>query len=57
MIVKEHHQAVRGNAGWIMDPGPGAGSEGGEIVFGATPAELVQDGKTLTGQHLAEYVR
>ncbi|GAA4430379.1 hypothetical protein GCM10023169_33750 [Georgenia halophila] len=43
------------HADWIIDLGPGAGHEGGEIVFTGTPADLVADGATLTGRHLAEY--
>ncbi|MEV7202194.1 excinuclease ABC subunit UvrA [Streptomyces griseoluteus] len=56
VIVVEHHQAVMAHADWIIDLGPGAGHDGGRIVFEGTPAELVADGSTLTGQHLAEYV-
>ncbi|MFJ8733457.1 ATP-binding cassette domain-containing protein [Streptomyces bauhiniae] len=56
VIVVEHHQAVMAHADWIIDLGPGAGHDGGQIVFEGTPAELVADGSTLTGQHLAEYV-
>ncbi|QXQ15823.1 ATP-binding cassette domain-containing protein [Skermania piniformis] len=56
VIVIEHHQAVMAHADWIIDLGPGAGHDGGRVVFEGTPAELVQDGSTLTGQHLAEYV-
>ncbi|WIY84123.1 excinuclease ABC subunit UvrA [Propionimicrobium sp. PCR01-08-3] len=56
VIVIEHHQAVMAHADWIIDLGPGAGSEGGEIVFAGTPAELVSGRSTLTGQHLASYV-
>lgn len=56
VIVIEHHQAVMAHADWIIDLGPGAGSEGGQIVFEGTPAALVADASTLTGQHLAEYV-
>ncbi|OJV26003.1 MAG: daunorubicin resistance protein DrrC [Actinobacteria bacterium 69-20] len=56
VIVIEHHQAVMAHADWIIDLGPGAGSDGGRIVFEGTPAELVADGSTLTGQHLARYV-
>lgn len=56
VIVIEHHQAVMANADWIIDLGPGAGHDGGEIVFEGTPAELVAAKSTLTGQHLAEYV-
>jgi excinuclease UvrABC ATPase subunit len=56
VIVIEHHQAVMAHADWIIDLGPGAGHEGGRIVFEGTPADLVADRSTLTGQHLAEYV-
>lgn len=56
VIVIEHHQSVMAHADWIIDLGPGAGHEGGEVVFEGTPAELVAKKKTLTGQHLAEYV-
>ncbi|MFI6865957.1 ATP-binding cassette domain-containing protein [Nocardia sp. NPDC050406] len=56
VIVIEHHQAVMAHADWIIDLGPGAGHDGGTIVFEGTPAELVADRSTLTGQHLAEYV-
>ncbi len=56
VIVIEHHQAVMAHADWIIDLGPGAGHEGGRIVFEGTPAELVADRSTLTGEHLARYV-
>jgi len=56
VIVIEHHQAVMAHADWIIDLGPGAGHDGGRIVFEGTPAELVAAKSTLTGQHLAEYV-
>jgi excinuclease UvrABC ATPase subunit len=56
VIVIEHHQAVMAHADWIIDLGPGAGHDGGRIVFEGTPADLVADGSTLTGKHLAEYV-
>lgn len=56
VIVIEHHQAVMAHADWIIDMGPGAGHDGGRIVFEGTPADLVAAGKTLTGRHLAEYV-
>ena len=56
VIVIEHHQAVMCHADWIIDLGPGAGHDGGRIVFEGTPADLVADGKTLTGEHLAAYV-
>jgi excinuclease UvrABC ATPase subunit len=55
VIVVEHHQAVMAHADWIVDLGPGAGHEGGRVVFEGTPADLVADGSTLTGQHLASY--
>ena len=57
VLVIEHHQAVMAHADWIIDLGPGAGHDGGRIVFEGTPAELVAGGgSTLTGQHLAAYV-
>jgi excinuclease UvrABC ATPase subunit len=56
VIVIEHHQAVMAHADWIIDLGPGAGRDGGRIVFEGPPADLVGDRKTLTGEHLAEYV-
>jgi excinuclease UvrABC ATPase subunit len=56
VIVIEHHQAVMAHADWIIDLGPGAGHAGGRIVFEGTPADLIADGSTLTGQHLAAYV-
>jgi len=56
VIVIEHHQAVMAHADWIIDVGPGAGHDGGRIVFQGTPADLVAEKKTLTGRHLAEYV-
>ncbi|WP_420178138.1 ATP-binding cassette domain-containing protein [Paenarthrobacter sp. TA1.8] len=56
VIVIEHHQAVMAHADWIIDLGPGAGHDGGNIVFAGTPAELVADKPTLTGKHLAAYV-
>ncbi|GKQ39487.1 ABC transporter [Streptomyces sp. A012304] len=56
VIVIEHHQAVMAHADWIIDLGPGAGHDGGRIVFEGTPAELVATRSTLTGEHLAEYV-
>jgi excinuclease UvrABC ATPase subunit len=55
LIVIEHHQAVMAHADWIIDLGPGAGQDGGRIVFEGTPAELVADRSTLTGEHLAAY--
>ncbi|MGE0548295.1 MAG: ATP-binding cassette domain-containing protein [Kofleriaceae bacterium] len=57
VIVIEHHQAVMAHADWIIDLGPGAGHDGGKVVFEGTPAELVAAKSTLTGQHLAEFVR
>ncbi|GGJ83768.1 ABC transporter [Streptomyces camponoticapitis] len=56
VIVVEHHQAVMAHADWIIDLGPGAGHDGGRIVFEGTPADLVADRSTLTGRHLAAYV-
>jgi excinuclease ABC A subunit len=56
VIVVEHHQAVMAHADWIIDLGPGAGHDGGRIVFEGTPADLVAGRSTLTGEHLAEYV-
>ncbi|MCW5252588.1 excinuclease ABC subunit UvrA [Streptomyces sp. SHP 1-2] len=56
VIVVEHHQAVMAHADWIVDLGPGAGHEGGRVVFEGTPAELIAARSTLTGEHLAEYV-
>jgi excinuclease UvrABC ATPase subunit len=56
VVVIEHHQAVMAHADWIIDLGPGAGHDGGTVVFQGTPAELVADASTLTGQHLAAYV-
>ncbi|MEO3839809.1 excinuclease ABC subunit UvrA [Streptomyces sp. B22F1] len=56
VIVIEHHQAVMAHADWIVDLGPGAGHDGGRVVFEGTPADLVADRSTLTGEHLAEYV-
>ncbi|GAA4822004.1 excinuclease ABC subunit UvrA [Actinomycetospora corticicola] len=57
VIVIEHHQAVMAHADWIIDLGPGAGHDGGRVVFTGTPAELVAGRSTLTGEHLADYVR
>jgi excinuclease ABC A subunit len=57
VIVIEHHQAVMAHADWIIDLGPGAGHDGGRVVFEGTPAELVAARSTLTGRHLAAYVR
>ncbi|MBB4895941.1 excinuclease UvrABC ATPase subunit [Streptomyces olivoverticillatus] len=56
VIVIEHHQAVMAHADWIIDLGPGAGHDGGRIVFEGTPAALVDARSTLTGEHLAAYV-
>ncbi|TFD67831.1 ATP-binding cassette domain-containing protein [Cryobacterium ruanii] len=56
VIVIEHHQAVMAHADWIIDLGPGAGHDGGQIVFEGTPADLVAARTTLTGEHLAAYV-
>jgi excinuclease UvrABC ATPase subunit len=60
VIVIEHHQAVMAHADWLIDLGPGAGNDGGTIVFEGTPADLVAQARagrsTLTGEHLAQYV-
>ncbi|MBG6069898.1 ATP-binding cassette domain-containing protein [Micromonospora ureilytica] len=56
VIVIEHHQAVMAHADWIIDIGPGAGHDGGRIVFEGTPADLVASRSTLTGEHLAAYI-
>jgi len=56
LIVIEHHQAVMAHADWIIDLGPGAGHDGGRVVFEGTPAELVASRSTVTGEHLAAYV-
>lgn len=56
VIVIEHHQAVMAHADWIIDLGPGAGHDGGTVVFEGTPTELVKCKKTLTGKHLADYI-
>ncbi|MCW1249324.1 excinuclease ABC subunit UvrA [Acaricomes phytoseiuli] len=56
VIVIEHHQAVMAHADWIIDLGPGAGHDGGKVVFEGTPAELVKKQDTLTGEHLAAYI-
>jgi len=56
VIVIEHHQAVMAHADWIIDIGPGAGHDGGRIVFEGAPSALVADRSTLTGEHLAAYV-
>ncbi|MGH3749899.1 MAG: ATP-binding cassette domain-containing protein, partial [Micromonosporaceae bacterium] len=57
VIVIEHHQAVMAHADWIIDLGPGAGHDGGRVVFEGTPADLVAARSTLTGEHLATYTR
>jgi excinuclease UvrABC ATPase subunit len=56
VVVIEHHQAVMAHADWIIDLGPGAGHDGGRVVFEGTPADLVSARRTLTGEHLAAYV-
>jgi excinuclease UvrABC ATPase subunit len=56
VIVIAHHQAVMAHADWIIDLGPGAGHDGGRIVFEGTPADLAAARSTLTGEHLASYV-
>jgi excinuclease UvrABC ATPase subunit len=56
VIVIEHNLAVMAHADWIIDLGPGAGHDGGRVVFAGLPADLVADRSTLTGQHLAQYV-
>ncbi len=56
VVVIEHHQAVMAHADWIIDLGPGAGHDGGRVVFEGTPSDLVQARSTLTGEHLAAYV-
>ncbi|MFF4982256.1 ATP-binding cassette domain-containing protein [Streptomyces sp. NPDC001046] len=56
VIVVEHHQAVMAHADWIIDLGPGAGHDGGRVVFEGVPADLVAARSTLTGEHLAQYV-
>jgi len=56
VVVIEHHQAVMAHADWIIDLGPGAGHDGGRIVFAGTPAQMVADRTTLTGRYLAQYV-
>jgi len=56
VVVIEHHQAVMAHADWIIDLGPGAGHDGGRVVFEGTPADLVAARSTLTGEHLALYV-
>ena len=56
VVVIEHHQAVMAHADWIIDMGPGAGHDGGRVVFTGTPAQMVADRRTLTGRYLARYV-
>ncbi len=56
VVVIEHHPAVMAHADWIIDLGPGAGHDGGRVVFEGTPAELVAARSTPTGEALAEYV-
>ncbi|MGO2521651.1 MAG: ATP-binding cassette domain-containing protein [Microbacterium sp.] len=56
VVVIEHHQAVMAHADWVIDIGPGAGHDGGRVVFEGTPSDLVADRSTLTGEHLAQYV-
>jgi excinuclease UvrABC ATPase subunit len=56
VIVIEHHQTVMAHADWIIDLGPGAGHDGGRVVFEGTPSDLVAARSTLTGEHLAAYV-
>jgi excinuclease UvrABC ATPase subunit len=56
VVVIAHHQAVMAHADWIIDLGPGAGQDGGRIVFEGTPADLVAARSTVTGEHLAAYV-
>ncbi|MDT7788252.1 MAG: hypothetical protein QOF58_6671 [Pseudonocardiales bacterium] len=56
VIVIEHHLAVMAHADWIVDMGPGAGHDGGQVVFTGTPGELVASSDTLTAQHLKEYL-
>jgi excinuclease UvrABC ATPase subunit len=56
VVVIEHHQAVMAHADWIIDLGPGAGHDGGQVVFSGTPADLVANGTSLTAIHLRDYV-
>jgi excinuclease UvrABC ATPase subunit len=56
VIVIAHHQAVMAHADWIIDLGPGAGHDGGRVIFEGTPTDLVKASSTLTGKHLAAYV-
>jgi excinuclease UvrABC ATPase subunit len=55
VIVIEHHQAVMAHADWLVDLGPGAGQDGGRVVFTGTPADLVAEGDSLTARHLRRY--
>ncbi len=55
-IVVEHHLAVIAHGDWIIDMGPGAGHDGGQVVFEGTPSRLVERGCSLTGKHLRRYV-
>ena len=57
VIVIEHHQAVMAHADWLVDLGPGAGHDGGQVVFTGTPADLVASSDTLTAQHLCAYLQ
>jgi excinuclease UvrABC ATPase subunit len=57
VIVIEHHQAVMAHADWLVDLGPGAGHDGGQVVFTGTPADLVASSDTLTAQHLRAYLQ
>jgi excinuclease UvrABC ATPase subunit len=57
VIVIEHHQAVMAHADWLIDLGPGAGHDGGRVVFTGTPADLVRSGDSLTAQHLRTYLK
>ncbi|WP_037645032.1 ATP-binding cassette domain-containing protein [Streptomyces hygroscopicus] len=57
VVVIEHHQAVMAHADWIIDMGPGAGHDGGQVVFTGTPADLVDTGGSLTAVHLRDYVK
>ncbi|MCH8564249.1 excinuclease ABC subunit UvrA [Nesterenkonia sp. LB17] len=56
VVVIEHHQAVMAHADWIIDLGPGAGTDGGRVVFTGTPAQLIHEAETLTAEHLGRYV-
>ena len=56
VVVIEHHQAVMAHADWILDLGPGAGHDGGRVVFTGTPAQMAAERSTLTGKYLARYV-